>query len=401
MPHRSVSPIVESGRITNMAEQDNNKRAMPLPLLGVITVALLVALIFLGQFCSTAATIDVTINNTPLTLHGTKTLDAAIRKSGLPVNPGDFISLRGNVLERDAGDPFFATVNGEETADPNRELHDGDEITVTDGKDIVEDYDVDTEALPFEATVTGAGALCTFEAGEEGTLEHRTGLVSGEETRMITNEAKNSVANWHIPDVGDDKVIALTFDEGPSSAYTSEILDVLAENDVQATFFCQGDQIGKNIDLVKREWGTYNQVASNTYTGKVTKETTADDLRAEVENSFKAISEALEGESTSRTIRFPEALLTRDMAAVISDDVDAVVGWDIDTGDWLGHSADDVYDVIMSAQPGNILVLHDGSDQSWGTANALRRAIPDLKEQGYSFVTIDRLLMYPAKEIEE
>lgn len=383
-----------------MTEPDTKQRQLPLAALVAVATALVVVLVVVGQFCSAAATIDVTVNGTPLTLHGSKTLDAAIRKSGVPVNPGDFISLKGNVLERDAGHPFFATVNGEETDDPDRVLATGDEVFVSDGNDIVEDFDAEEEALPYGALVAGAGAICTFEDGEEGVLEHRTGRISGEQVDRVTREATNAVATWHRPDVGDDKVLALTFDEGPSE-YTSALLDVLAENDVQATFFCKGSEVYDNIDLVKREWGTFNQVGSNTYDCNVDEGTTADQLVEEVDRGFGAISEALEGEEVRRVLRFPDALLTRDMAAVVADRVDAVIGWDVDTGDWMEYNSDEVYDVLMDSQPGSIIVMHDGGGNCAGTIQALRRALPELKEAGFSFVTIDRLMEYPAVELGE
>ena len=380
-----------------MVENSENGSKFSLPILVVLALVLVVGLLLLGRFCSSAATIDVTVNETPLTLHGAKTLDTAIRESGLPINPGDFISLKGTVLKRRAGSPFYATVNGEETTDGNRELHNGDVIVLSDGKDIVEDYDATEEELPYDAVVTGAGAICTFEPGRPGVVEHRTGRVSGHETRVVIQDSKNASANWRRPDVGDDMAIALTFDEGPSK-YTDQILDVLAENDVQATFFCQGDQVGSHIETVKREWGTYHQVASNTYSHTVNQGTTADDLRQEVDLGFRALAEALGGAEIKRVVRFPDALLTRDMAAEIADDVDAVIGWDVDTGDWLETNSNEVYETLMNVQSGNIVVLHDGGGDCSGTVEALKRALPKLKARGFQFVTIDRLMGYPAKK---
>lgn len=382
-----------------MVENPDNTRKLSLPILVVVAVALMAALLLLGRFCSSAATIDVTVNDTPLTLHGAKTLDTAIRESGLPINPGDFISLKGTVLKRSAGEPFYATVNGEETSDVNRELHAGDVIMLSDGKDIVEDYDAVEEELSYDAVVTGAGAICTFEPGQTGIIEHRTGRMSGDETKVVLQDSKSVYANWRRPDVGDDMAIALTFDEGPSE-YTDQILDVLAENDVQATFFCEGDQVGSHIETVKREWQTYHQVASNTYSRNVNKGTTADTLHQEVDLGFHALSEALDGAEVKRIVRFPDALLTREMAAEIGDEVDAVIGWDLDTGDWLETNSDEVYETLLNVQSGNIVVLRDGGGDCSGTVEALRRALPKLKARGFQFVTIDRLMSYPAKSEE-
>ena len=380
-------------------ENGQNGRRFSLPLLITAAVVLTVALVVLGRFCSSAATIDVTINDMPYTLHGAKTLDTAIWESGLPVNPGDLISLQGTVLKRSAGEPFYATVNGEETSDANLELHNGDVVFISDGKDTVEDYDAVEEVLPYSASITGAGAICTFEKGEPGIIEHRTGRISGDETNRVVQEAKNATATWRRPDVGDDMAIALTFDEGPSE-YTSDILDVLAENDVQATFFCQGCEAGSHIEVVKREWDTYHQVASNTYDRNVNAGTTADDVLEEVRLGLRAISEALGGAEVKRIVRFPDALLTRDMAATIAEEVDAVIGWDLDTGDWLETNSEEIYQTLMNVRSGDIVVLRDGGGDCSGTIEALRRALPKLKARGFNFVTIDRMMSYPAKAEE-
>ena len=341
-------------------------------------------------------TINVTVNGSALTIHGAKTMQTAINESGLPINPGDLISLRGTVLKRSAGAPFFATVNGTETSDPNQELHDGDVIVLSDGKDTVEDFDAVDEELPFSATMNGSGAICTFEPGQAGVIEHRTGRISGDETKVVLKEPENASANWRRPDVGNDMAISLTFDEGPSE-YTDQILDVLAENDVQATFFCQGKEVGSHIETVKREWGTYHQVASNTYSRNVNEATTADDLHQEIDLGFRALSEALDGAEVKRIVRFPEALLTRGMASAIAGNVDAVIGWDLDTGDWLESNPDEVYETLMNVQSGDIVVLRDGGGDCSGTVDALKRALPKLKARGFQFVTIDRLMSYPAQ----
>ena len=73
----------------------------------------------------------------------------------------------------------------------------------------------------------------------------------------------------------------------------------------------------------------------------------------------------------------------------------ADIGWNVDTGDWMESSAAEVYRVLMTLEPGDIVRLHDGGGEHSGTVEALREAIPQLIERGYRFVTIDELLEYP------
>ena len=160
---RSSSPSRAEGQ--ERSDQQNTRAATPsrrqsqqaagvfqrVPLVAIVVAAvvLLGVILFAGRLCSQAASITVSVNGTNYTLRGDKNLEVAIKESGLPVNPGDFISLQGNIIERSAGYPFYATVNGKETVDPQYRLHEGDVITLTDGHDRVEEYDVEESSVPY------------------------------------------------------------------------------------------------------------------------------------------------------------------------------------------------------------------------------------------------------------
>ena len=116
----------------------------------------------------------------------------------------------GNVLEKSAGDPFAAKVNNTETADPNYGLHDGDTITLTDGKDIVEEYDISESGIPYSATISGVGAIHKFEAGTEGVLETKTGRVSGETVEKETVAPVDTNCKQYNINPGNKKIIAFT-----------------------------------------------------------------------------------------------------------------------------------------------------------------------------------------------
>ena len=373
-------------------------RRSPIALIALAVIALAV-LVLLGRFCSTAATIEVTVNGTPLTLHGAKTMETAIRESGLPINPGDLISLQGNVLKRSEGAPFYATVNGQETDDPSFALNNGDVIEVTDGEDRLEDYDAEASVLPHDATVVGMGSLCHITPGADGVREHRKGRISGEEVDRTTQPAEDAQVEWYDVDTGGDKVIALTFDEGPSATYTEQILDVLAENDAHATFFFTGTEVEEHPEVVSRAWFEYHQICTGSYDREVTAQSNHEWLAEEVRLGRQAISDAVGGADVSRLVRFPNALLTSEMAAAIDGETDAAVGWNLDTGDSLETiSEDTIYGVLMDAQPGDIVVMRDGGGNQSNTVAALKRALPDLAAKGYSFITVAQLMEYPHAE---
>ena len=74
--------------------------------------------------------------------------------------------------------------------------------------------------------------------------------------------------------------------------------------------------------------------------------------------------------------------------------IDAEIGWTRDTGDWVYMTEDDIYGVLMSAKAGDVVRMHDGGDHQNVTAAALKRALPKLKKNGFSFITIDELMAY-------
>lgn len=372
--------------------------------LAVLAVVLVVAAGFALRLCSTAATIDVTVNGKEYTLHGAKTVQTAIKESGIPVNPGDLISLRGQVLEKHAGNPFYATVNGVETVDADLKLRNGDQITLADGHDIVEDYTSEYEPIAYEAVTRGMGPLHVFEAGADGTMEIRTGTLSGETVRKLKEDTTDLVRECYSPDTGDDKVIALTFDDGPSVACTEAILDVLLENDAKATFFIVGARIiGEDeAALVRRAHQAGHQLCTHTYSFEQSNSMfdystlSAATQVDEIVRGYAAIAEAT-GVEPSHCVRLPGGMMNNDAVLNVASSIDAEIGWTLDSGDWMLSDEEAIYNALMSAESGDVVLLHDTSN-CMQTAAALARALPDLAEKGYRFITIDEMLSYPAQQ---
>lgn len=366
-----------------------------------VAAVLVIAVVLMVQLCSAIMPITVTINGSSYELRGAKTMQTALKTSGLPINPGDFISLNGNILEKSAGEPFSAMVNDTQTADPNYRLRDGDVINVTDGEDIVEEYDAVQEGIPYSASIAGVGAVHKFEPGEEGVLEVRTGRVSGETVEKQVSAPVDVMCMEYNLNTGNDKVIALTFDDGPSSEYTAAVLDILAENDVKATFFVIGTEVEAYPELVEREAAEGHQVCTHSYDhadpvgGTDVSLMDAKGQVDEIVHGYETITNVLGGEA-SRVIRAPGGNLSSDMVMNLQPYVDYEIGWNIDTEDWTLPGSEAIYQAIISAEPGDIILCHDGGGDRSQTVDAIRRAIPYLKSKGYTFVTMDEILAYPA-----
>ncbi|MEE1274940.1 MAG: hypothetical protein UHI81_10625, partial [Olegusella sp.] len=70
----------------------------------------------------------------------------------------------------------------------------------------------------------------------------------------------------------------------------------------------------------------------------------------------------------------------------------AEVGWDVDTEDWRRPGVDSLVKTLEKAKPGQVILMHDGGGDRTQTIKALSKALPELRKQGYQFVTIDELI---------
>ena len=109
----------------------------------------------------------------------------------------------------------------------------------------------------------------------------------------------------------------------------------------------------------------------------------------------KAITDVLGGEA-SRVVRMPGGNLSEEMVLNLQPYIDYEIGWNIDTQDWTLPGAEAIYQEMISVDPGDIVLCHDGGGDRSQTVEALRRAIPYLKSKGFTFLTMDEMLEYPA-----
>ena len=236
-------------------------RALPLALV-------LIAIVAGFSAWSAHRPITVTINDAKVQLKDDRTIDAAFDLSGIEVKPGDLVDVEGDVLTEGGGTRYTATVDGAAVDDPDRTLKNGAVVQVSDGTNVEEDSTIDENAaLPSKRVAKGSGPLCVKQDGHDGVASIKTGSVSG---KQVVEEVKQDPVDTtylrYYPEVGNDKVIALTFDDGPVAKQTEELLDVLADNGAKATFFTIGAQItGTAADDVVREEKDGHQVATHTW----------------------------------------------------------------------------------------------------------------------------------------
>lgn len=189
---------------------------------------------------------------------------------------------------------------------------------------------------------------------------------------------------------GGAKRIALTFDDGPSDRYTAEILDILQEYDVKATFFIVGVNAEKSPDLLRRIVREGHEIGNHTYSHPHLQKMDATTLAAELART-DALIRRITGNSPT-LFRPPEGVVTTSVKAAAMDGGYRLVLWSIDTRDWALNPVSNILRTVKrEASDGDIILFHDWVAGNSPTPAALRQVIPWLLAEGYEFVTAGQL----------
>lgn len=189
-----------------------------------------------------------------------------------------------------------------------------------------------------------------------------------------------------------EKVIALTFDDGPHPRYTDMILDILKEYGIRATFFVVGENVALYPEQLKRISAEGHEIGNHTYTHADLKRINKNTLMHELGETERVI-ENLTGKRPT-VFRPPEGRCNETVVACANERGYTTVLWTVDPRDWASPPARDVAAVIeKNAKCGSVILCHDyNSNKKCPTPEALRTVIPKLIEKGYSFVTVSELL---------
>lgn len=203
--------------------------------------------------------------------------------------------------------------------------------------------------------------------------------------------AEENLADVYFSKENDDKRIALTFDDGPHYKYTAEILDILAEYDIKATFFVIGKLAETYPELIIRELSEGHEVASHTLSHPHLTGITEEKLTNELNSTEEILLEI--AEYRPRLFRPPEGKCGEVVRRVASDLGYEVILWTVDTKDWAHTPTDKIINCVMNnTRPGSIILCHDFIGGDSPTPDALRSFIPKLLAEGYEFVTVSDLL---------
>lgn len=378
----------------------------------LIAVAAVVVLAIVGIFAFNnwmgSKPVEVTLNGDQVTISGAeRSVGGLLDNNVVSVTPGNYVAVDGSTIRQGEGTRCTAKVNGNDTDDMGMHLNGGDKIEISNGTDITEPYtDSEPQTLPHKTELKGVGAVHLYSNNaQDGEQVTRTGKESGITATVTTKEPVDNIVQYYNVNSNGDKVIALTFDDGPWDKQTDEILDILEQNDAKATFFTVGQCISGHEKELQRAASMGCEIGTHTWDhaegsgeGVSLIKMSTDERKQEVQKGLEAIKNAT-GQEASTIFRCPGGNFDTSVATDLEGIVTAEIGWNVDTTDWKKPGADVIAQRIQSAGPGNIILMHDGGGDRSQTIEGLRQALPKLKEQGYSFITVQELLeKYPYQE---
>ena len=210
----------------------------------------------------------------------------------------------------------------------------------------------------------------------------------GELPEYLTSKGGNYMSAFSIDgiDPQNDKVIALTFDDGPSGKYTQQILNALKENGGKATFFELGQNAEEYPEVVQAVYDAGCEIGNHSYNHTDYYKISMDEV---ISDQISKTNDIIEGIVGKRPIIFraPYGNVTQDMAMQVGR---PSIYWTIDSEDWKNKDEDLNYQTVMNnAYDGAIVLMHDIYEP---TADAAVRIIEDLTDQGYKLVTITQLI---------
>ena len=192
------------------------------------------------------------------------------------------------------------------------------------------------------------------------------------------------------------KRVALTFDDGPHAVYTAQILQILYEYGVMATFFVVGYNAERYPELLRAQFDLGHEIGNHTYSHTVSGKSSLEKIEEEIKTTDRVISSVTGAVPT--LFRPPEGKAGRELLDFVRRLGKTAVIWDVDTRDWAHTSPEKIAEnVKKNVHDGSVILMHDFVAAPSPTPEALKLIIPYLIDAGYEFVTVSELLAEEAE----
>ena len=249
----------------------------------------------------------------------------------------------------------------------------------------------------FVAIVFGPSASDIVFANEYDNREHDWYFKPGKNHQPATTEPEfeemlEKHGGVYIANT-DQKELYLTFDNGYEEGYTADILDVLKEKNVPAAFFVTGHYLQDQPELVQRMVREGHIVGNHSYHHPNLVKASEAKIREELKTVEEAYAK-ITGKTEMHYLRPPRGVFSERTLAVSNKLGYTNVFWSLAYKDWETNNQKGwkyAYDRIMERiHPGAIMLLHTVSKDN---AEALGKVIDDLRKQGYTFHSLDELMV--------
>lgn len=186
-----------------------------------------------------------------------------------------------------------------------------------------------------------------------------------------------------------EKEVALTFDAAWGSDKTEDILNILKESNVEATFFLVGFWVDKNEELVKKIDECGFEIGTHTNTHPDLTKLNANQIDLELSISKEKIENIIK--KKVNVFRAPFGAYNNIVIDVANKNNLKTIQWDVDSLDWKGINANAIVNnVLKKVKPGSIILCHNNADN---IVKALPTLILNLKDRGYKFKKISNLIL--------
>lgn len=187
-----------------------------------------------------------------------------------------------------------------------------------------------------------------------------------------------------------EKVVALTFDDGPTHVHTDEILRILRDENVKATFFVIGGAIEENPGELEKIIADGHEIGNHTYNHDRMMLVTPSFVKSEIERTDELIGKA--GYEKDLTFRPPYGKKLFALPWYLSEHNRKSITWDIEPETYFEKSDEIIKNVLDNTNNGSIILLHVMYDSCTESMKSVRPIIEKLKEKGFDFKTVSELI---------
>ena len=190
-----------------------------------------------------------------------------------------------------------------------------------------------------------------------------------------------------------EKIVALTFDDGPTPDVTEEVLSILNEEGVKATFFVIGSELERNLEAGRKIVAAGHELGNHTYSHKRMVLKTPSFIKSEIERTDQLIRQA--GYQSAIHFRPPYGKKLILLPYFLSRTSRKTITWDVEPDSYPEVAADSnkiIAHVMEKVSPGSIILLHVMYKSRNESRKEVKGVITGLKGEGYSFKTVSQML---------